>query len=93
MDLLEFPKFAENAFLKIVEIINFVLTTIKNTTKSIDAVQFDKSLFVDYLGYFHYVVGTANYTIFMTIATIALGLSIFTFLLNGWSLIKELKPW
>jgi hypothetical protein len=53
-----------------------------NTAHRIDSVNFNETVFHEYLGYAAYVMGQPLYGLFITTVLIAIGLSLWAFLKN-----------
>lgn len=78
---------------QVLYIISRATSAINETTVAIDSVDFDSSIATDYYGYFHWVVGTTNYTLFTTLLLVSAGLTLWTTVLNGIAFIKNVVQW
>lgn len=74
-------------------IVTGVLETIVQTTDNLDSIQFDESFLATYFGYAKYAMGSTLFGLFSTVVLIALGISIWSFLLKGFGYIRNLLPW
>lgn len=77
-------------FKSIVELITNLVTTISGTADRIDEITFEGSVFVDYLGYAKYAMGAPLYTLFTSIILIAIGVSLWSYLVKGVMYIRGL---
>lgn len=77
----------------IVDILNQSSATILDTAFKIDEINFENSIATDYLGYFHWIVGTTNYTLFTTILLISAGVTLWTTVLKGIGFVRSVTKW
>jgi hypothetical protein len=75
-----------------IEFLTGLIQIISDTASNIDHITFEKSLFKDYMGYAHYAMGTPLYTLFTTIILIAIGVTLWTYILKGIGMIRNLLP-
>lgn len=80
-------------FIRLYEILILMINQVSITAEQINTIDFTNTVFHQYLGYFHYIVGTPNYIFFTTIILISAGFSLFSVTLKMISLIKSLLPW
>jgi hypothetical protein len=67
--------------------------TIDETSRQLYSIDFENNIFTNYLGYFRYVVGSTNYTLFTTVLLIAIGISLWKYVIQGFTYIKSFLPW
>lgn len=80
-------------FDKVVWLLNQVIQTIIDTSDRIDSINFDDSVFANYLGYAKYAMGTSLYALFTTVILISIGVTLWVYLLKGIGYIKNILPW
>lgn len=79
---------------RILELLGLAIGVINDTAARLDSIDFNNDfVFVHYLGYAKYVMGTPLYTLFTTVILIAIGVTLWTYLLKGIGYLKHLLPW
>lgn len=77
-------------FKNLIELLTNIIGVLGDTANRIDEVTFDDSLFKQYLGYAKYVMGTSLFTVFTSSVLIAIGVSMWTYLIKGVFYIRSL---
>lgn len=77
---------------KTAETIGRCVDAFTGTCRRIDSVTFTDMALNDWLGYAHYVMGTPLYTLFSTVLLIAIGITIWTYVLKGIKLLLSILP-
>jgi hypothetical protein len=67
--------------------------SIDETSRQLYSIDFQNNIFTEYMGYFRYVVGDTNYILFTTVLLIAIGISLWKYVIQGFSYIKSFLPW
>lgn len=79
-------------FKELGNIVSSMVTSMGDAVDYLDAVEFKDSGLFQFLGYFHYVMGSANYFAFTSVMLIGLGVTLWTYTLKGIDLIRSLLP-
>lgn len=78
---------------RLVQLLWLSIEAIQNTTKELDKITFTDTTMKDYLGYARYAMGTPLYTLFSSVILIAVGVTLWTYMLKGIGYLKNLLPW
>lgn len=82
-----------NFLSQLFELISNVVHIIQTTANNIDSITFNDTVFATYLGYARYVMGDPLYSLFTTVILIAIGISLWSYLLKGIGMLKNLLPY
>ena len=77
----------------IVQLISDVIEIITTTATNIDSITFTNTVFHEYLGYAKYAMGSTLYGLFTTVILISIGVTLWSYLLKGIGMIKNLLPY
>jgi hypothetical protein len=77
----------------IVSLISSFIDTIFNTTTRINSIQFDNTVFTDWMGYARYAMGDPLYIMFTTTILISIGVTMWGYITKGIAAIRALLPW
>lgn len=80
-------------FTEIVNILTNVTDAINDTADYLDDIDFSNTWIFEFMGYARYVLGDVNYVMLTMICIIAIGLSVWSFLLRAVGWLKNLLPW
>jgi hypothetical protein len=80
-------------FQNVVALVGSVITILIDTASNIDSINFETSVFNDYFGYARYCMGETLYMLLTTVVLIAVGVTIWSYLLKGIGMLKNLLPW
>jgi hypothetical protein len=92
-ELQDFFNATDQFFTDVFGIVESMMGAMNRATFYLDETDFNTSIVAEYIGYFRFIVGDLVYIAFITVAQIALGITLWKLLLKGVMLIKSLLPW